>query len=91
MKFSELIGQVRTWLERDQQVSYRALKREFNLEDEAVEDLKAELIDAKRLAVDENGRVLVWVGDTPVPRAEVPPPPSTQPPVPKQLHTRSPG
>ena len=62
MKFSELIGQVRTWLERDQRVSYRALKREFNLDDEAVEDLKVELIDAKRLAVDENGKVLVWVG-----------------------------
>ena len=44
MKFSELVGQVRNWLERERRVSYRALKREFDLDDEDVEDLKAELI-----------------------------------------------
>jgi hypothetical protein len=27
-----------------------------------LEDLKAEIIDAKRLAADENGTVLVWTG-----------------------------
>lgn len=31
MKFSELVGQVRDWLERERRVSYRALKREFDL------------------------------------------------------------
>src|SRR5262249_49454411 len=29
-----------------------------------LEDLKAELIDAQRLAVDEDGKVLVWAGKT---------------------------
>src|SRR5262249_39286808 len=43
-------------------VSYRALRRRFNLDAEYLEDLKAELIDAKRLAVDEAGKVLVWTG-----------------------------
>jgi class 3 adenylate cyclase/predicted ATPase len=62
MKFSELLEQVQQWLQRDQRVSYRALKREFDLDDEDLEDLKAELIEAKRLAVDENGKVLVWLG-----------------------------
>src|SRR5438132_13994032 len=36
------------------------LKRRFSLDDEYLEDLKTEIIDAKRLAVDENGTVLVW-------------------------------
>lgn len=63
MKFSEVVAQTLTWLQRDGRVSYRALKREFDLDDEFLEDLKAEIIDAKRLAVDENGKILVWTGD----------------------------
>jgi class 3 adenylate cyclase/predicted ATPase len=62
MKFSEALVQVREWLEREGRVSYRALKREFALDEDFLEDLKAELIDAKRLAVDEDGKVLVWIG-----------------------------
>jgi class 3 adenylate cyclase/tetratricopeptide (TPR) repeat protein len=61
MKFSELVEQVRTLLQRQGRVSYRALKREFGLDDEYIEDLKAELIDARQLATDENGKVLVWI------------------------------
>jgi hypothetical protein len=34
------------------------------LDDEAVEDLKTEIIKAQRLAVDEDGDVLVWTGGT---------------------------
>ena len=70
MKFSELVGRVRAWLEQESRVSYRALKRELDLSDEDLEDLKAELIDAKRLAVDEDGKVLVWAGASPVPGSE---------------------
>jgi hypothetical protein len=60
MKFSEGVAQTIAWLQREERVSYRALKREFGLDDEFLEDLKAELIDAKRVAVDEDGKVLVW-------------------------------
>ncbi len=62
MKFSELVDQAVEFLQRRERVSYRALKREFDLDDESLEDLKTELIKAKRLAVDEDGEVLVWVG-----------------------------
>jgi class 3 adenylate cyclase/predicted ATPase len=62
MKFSEVVAQTLVWLQRDGRVSYRALKREFALDDDFLEDVKAELIEAKRVAVDENGKVLVWVG-----------------------------
>jgi hypothetical protein len=62
MKFSETVDQASEFLRRRERVSYRALKREFDLDDEALEDLKAELIDAQRIAVDEDGKVLVWVG-----------------------------
>ena len=64
MKFYEIVEQVRTLLQREGRVSYRVLKREFTLDDEDLEDLKSELIDAKRVAVDEDGKVLVWVGNS---------------------------
>ena len=50
------------FLLRRERVSYRALKREFDLDDETLEDLKAELIDARRVARDEESKVLVWAG-----------------------------
>ena len=64
MDFSALRTQVIELLQREQRLSYRALKRQFALDDEDLEALKDELIYAKRLAVDEDGRVLVWTGGT---------------------------
>ena len=55
--------QILEQLRREGRVSYRALKRQFALDDEYLEDLKTELIDTKRLAIDEEGKVLVWVGE----------------------------
>src|SRR2546430_2530431 len=83
MKFSEVVTQTLAWLQRDKRVSYRALKREFALDDEFLEDLKVELIEAKQLAVDENGRVLVWIGDKTVPSAQSSVASPSQPPAPQ--------
>src|SRR3989441_506467 len=63
MTFDETLAQVRELLQREKRVSYRGLKRRFALDDEYLEDLKEELIGAKRLATDEDGRFLVWRGD----------------------------
>jgi hypothetical protein len=62
MTFYEVLDQVVALLQRQGRMSYRALKREFALNDDFVEDLKEELIGAKRLAIDEDGRFLVWTG-----------------------------
>src|SRR5712692_3053222 len=64
MKFSEIIEQASTLLRRKGRITYRALQREFDLDDKALEDLKDELIDAEQVARDENGKVLVWTGGT---------------------------
>ena len=63
MTFDEVLMQVRELLEREGRVSYRALKRRFSLDDDYLEDIKDELIKAKQLARDEDGAVLVWVGE----------------------------
>ncbi len=63
MKFSEIVAQASALLQRKGRITYRALQRELALDDEALEDLKNELIDAEQVARDENGKVLVWIGE----------------------------
>src|SRR5215470_13280251 len=63
MTFDDVLAQIIDLLQREKRVSYRALKRRFALDDEYLEDLKDEMIKAKRLAMDEEGSVLVWTGD----------------------------
>src|SRR5215813_8362950 len=63
MTFDEVLDQVRELLQRRGRVTYRSLKRRFNLDDEYLEDLKGELIRAEGVAADEGGDVLVWTGD----------------------------
>jgi class 3 adenylate cyclase len=68
MTFDEILTHVVALLQRQGRVSYRALKRRFAIDNEYLEDLKAELIRAQRLASDEDGEVLVWAeGDRPPP------------------------
>ena len=69
MTFDEILTKVRELLQRNGRVSYRALKRRFDLDEEYLEDLKAEIIRAKQLAVDEDSAVLVWTGGTTTPPA----------------------
>ena len=63
MTFQEVLAQVLTWLEHDKRLSYRALQRQFGLDEAYLEDLKLELIEVKQLAVDQDGKMLVWTGD----------------------------
>jgi class 3 adenylate cyclase/predicted ATPase len=81
MTFKEVLAQVIDWLQQDKRITYRALKRQFDLDDEYLEDLKAELIQAKQLAVDEDGAVLVWAGASVISEPTSPPDqPMQQPP-----------
>src|SRR5438046_2883876 len=70
MTFDEVLEQVRELLQSKGRVAYRALKRRFELDDEYLEDLKAELIDAEHMACDEDGKVLVWTGASTVQSSE---------------------
>ena len=78
MTFKEVLAQVTDWLQQDKRLSYRALKRQFALDDDYLDDLKAELIKVRRVAVDEDGRVLVWTGD-PAPVSATPSLPTAPP------------
>jgi Adenylate and Guanylate cyclase catalytic domain len=83
MTFEELLDQAIALLQRRGRLTYRALKRQFDLEDDYLEDLKAELIQGQRLAVDEDGAVLVWIGGPDVS-------PTTSPSAPQPTLSRPP-
>ena len=40
MTFQNVLAQVIDWLQREQRLSYRALKRQFDPDDDYIEDLK---------------------------------------------------
>src|SRR5438128_2564321 len=60
--FEEVVDHAIAMLQRRGRVTYRMLKRQFDLDDEALDDLRLELIKGQRLAADEDGDVLVWIG-----------------------------
>jgi predicted ATPase/class 3 adenylate cyclase len=62
MDFYAIVDQAIALLRQRQRVTYRALKVQFQLDDEALEALKEELIEAQQLARDEAAKVLVWIG-----------------------------
>ena len=71
MDFVAVLDQVITLLRQRGRLTYRTLKRQFELDDAALEDLKEELIYGQRLAVDEDERVLVWMDDIAAPTSLV--------------------
>ena len=62
MTFEEILDAVIAMLHRRGRVTYRTLKRQFNLDDDAFEDLKAELLYVHPHVVDDDGRVIVALG-----------------------------
>ena len=73
MTFEEILDQAIAMRQRRGRVTYRALQRQFNLDDAFLEELKEELIHGQQLAVDEEGKVLVWSGETDRVSAPTPP------------------
>ncbi|MBI3799008.1 MAG: AAA family ATPase [Deltaproteobacteria bacterium] len=83
--FYAVLDQVVALLRTRGRVTYRALKLQFQLDDEHLDTLKEELIEAQRVATDEDGKVLVWIGAASAASRQLsvgssqPPAPSTPP------------
>src|SRR5262252_9060024 len=78
MSLYDVLDQIIALLRQRKRVTYRLVKREFALDDETLADLKDELIYAQKLAVEEDERVLVWIGDTESTHAVLSPPAQTR-------------
>src|SRR5215831_15385428 len=82
MDFYAVLDRVIDLLRSRGRVTYGALKLQFGLDNEQLEVLKDEIISAQRLAMDEDGRILVWSGDTTgIADISSPPDQATQPPL----------
>jgi hypothetical protein len=80
MDYDAVLAHVIALLQQEKRVAYRVLKRRLQLDDEILEDLKDDLIYAKKLAMDEEGRVLVWTGGAAMPPRTTPSDPQPAPP-----------
>ena len=81
MTFEEILDQAMAMLQRRGRLTYSTLKRQFQLDDAALDDVKNELIYGQRLAVDEDERVLVWTGEPLSALPSAPTPPSARVPL----------
>ncbi len=79
MDLYEIVDQVAALVQQRGQVTYRSLKRQFALDDDYFEDLKAELLYTHPAVVDDEGRGFKWVGEQPVVSShhQLPVPPNT--------------
>jgi class 3 adenylate cyclase/tetratricopeptide (TPR) repeat protein len=60
MTFEEILDQAIAMLQRRGRLTYNALKRQFQLDDATLDDLKEQLLYAYPQVVDDAGRGLVW-------------------------------
>jgi hypothetical protein len=79
MTFEEMRDRAMAMLQRRGRLTYRTLPRQVQLDDAALEALKDALSYGQRLAMDEDGRVLVWTGGPDV--SPTAPPPAIPPPL----------
>ena len=63
MTFAAVLDQVFALLKRQGRVSYGALKKRFDIDDDYLKDLQDEILFTSPQIVDEGGRGFVWVGD----------------------------
>src|SRR5262245_25947523 len=68
MTFAEVVDQATAMLQRRGRVTYRLLKRQFDLDDESLEDLKEALLYAHPVV--DDGRGLIWTGAPAVPEPD---------------------
>src|SRR5262249_1660869 len=63
MDFYAVLDQVLALLRQRARVSYRAFKRQSDLDDGYLDDLKVEILEVHQCAVDQEGTMLVWTGE----------------------------
>ncbi len=64
MDFYDVLDQVVNLLKQRERMTYRAIKRQFSVDDEFIADLKEELIYSPQPVEDDNGRGFIWTGAT---------------------------
>jgi class 3 adenylate cyclase len=87
VNFERVLQKVLWRLVTEGSISYRRIKRRFGLDDDALEDVRRELIGALHIATDLDGEFLVWAPDG---RAARPEPMALPQPLPALRHAEKP-
>src|SRR6516162_4479883 len=87
MDFEQVLKEVLWRLVTEGRISYRRIKRGFDLDDDALEDVRREMINTLRIAADIDGELLVWAPDG---RAARPQPMALPQPLPAPRHAEKP-
>jgi class 3 adenylate cyclase/tetratricopeptide (TPR) repeat protein len=87
MDFEQVLKEVLWRLVTEGSISYRRIKRGFDLDDDALEDVRREMISTLRIAADIDGEILVWAPDG---RAARPGPMALPQPLPALRHAEKP-
>jgi class 3 adenylate cyclase/tetratricopeptide (TPR) repeat protein len=83
VNFARVLKEVLWCLVAEGSISYRRIKRGFDLDDDALEDVRREMISTLRIAADLEGELLVWAPDG---RAARPEPMALPQPLPALRH-----
>ncbi|MBI3797632.1 MAG: AAA family ATPase, partial [Deltaproteobacteria bacterium] len=89
MDLYDLSDQIVALLQKRGRLAYRALKLQFQLDEEQLTALKEELLFAHPQITEEEGRGLVWREGTTVARAQLPVASFSQPPAPQTADSQS--
>ena len=87
VNFARVLKEVLWCLVTEGSMSYRRIKTGFQLDDEALEDVRREMISTLRIAADIDGELLVWAPDG---RAARPEPAALLRPMPALRHAERP-
>ena len=81
MDFDQILDQAIEMIRRRGRMSYRALKRQFTLDDDYLKDLKDEILYTQSEIMEDGDRGLVWTegGVTPIPSPSPQPTPRSSP------------
>ena len=63
MTFKEVLAQAVDWLQEDGRVSNRALKRQFDVDDDYLEDVREALVYSHAEHITDDGQGLIWSGE----------------------------
>jgi hypothetical protein len=85
--FEQILKEVLWRLVTEGSISYRRIKRVFGIDDDALDDVRRELIGALHIATDLDGELLVWAPDG---RAARPEPMALPQPLPALRHAEKP-
>ena len=82
MSLFDHIARVREHLQQQGRVSFRAIRREFDVDDDGLEEIIEELVDIQQVAIREE-KAIAWTGDPATPVSitpeRAPPRPTPEP------------